>query len=120
MKKKDYVRIDEAVNRHMESLANQRDYEEAARHGLFILGEELYNNGFDFDDFFADVVFCFISPKDQIDSVYSSLLAKYSSIEKFPRVEVLIKLFTNKNFLKTVENGFNHAKRYYDINKKKK
>ncbi len=115
MRSKDFLRVDAAIDNHFKTNKKQRDFVDAKRMKLFELGEELFNNGYDYDEFVADIVICFIAPKEKANDIYEQMRNKYLNIKTFPDLNTIIKVSTNVNFLQSVRNGYNKANRLYDI-----
>ena len=113
--KKNYLEIDAAIDNHFKNNKKQRDFVDAKRMKLFEFGEELFNNGYDYDEFVADIVICFIAPKEKANDIYEQMRNKYLNIKAFPDLNTIIKVSTNVNYLQSVRNGYNKAKRLDDI-----
>lgn len=120
MRSKDFLRVDAAIDNHFKTNKKQRDFVDAKRMKLFELGEELFNNGYDYDEFVADIVICFIAPKEKANDIYEQMRNKYLNIKTFPDLNTIIKVATNLNYVQTIKNGYNRAKRLEDINNGKK
>lgn len=115
MSSKDYLRIDAAIDNQLRNANKVKDYTEARRLKLFSLGEELFNKGYDYDEFMADLIICFLAPKEKADSVYNDIHSKYLDIKSFPDLNTIIKVATNLNYVQTIKNGYNRAKRLEDV-----
>lgn len=115
MSSKDYLRIDAAIDNQLRNANKQKDYAEAKRLNLFSLGEELFNNGYDYDEFMANLIICFLAPKEKADDVCKEIHSKYLDIKSFPDLNTIIKVATNMNYVQTIRNGYNRAKRLNDF-----
>lgn len=115
MKMKNYLGMDTAIENHMKSLSKQRDFSNANKMGLFNFGHELYDSGHDYEDFLADIIVCFITPKDQSEEVYNSLADKYMDTNSFPDLQTIIKIATNTNYLQAIKSGYERAKKIADF-----
>ena len=63
----------------------------------------------------ADLIICFLAPKEKADDVYKKIQSKYLDIKSFPDLNTIIKVATNLNYVQTIKNGYNRAKRLGNV-----
>ena len=114
MNNSNYIDNDKKFNARLDRNVVQRNFDEARKNGLFTFGEELFNNGYSFEDFVANVIVFAVSPHD----VYESVLKQYVNIANFPSAEMLRKIFETPGYFNCIEKGFDRAKRKNNVKPK--
>ena len=74
---------------------------------LFKFGSELYDNGYNLDDFIGSIKTCIESGYKTAEQIEATGWFLYDNIEHVPSFEKLAKLVNDFNLINAVKNGYN-------------